>query len=87
MYSFLNTTSIMRNAGHIDALEWNFFLRGSPNDHSDQVNKCDFVTDKMWQGMHALEAEVHPNYKDLTKSFEDPSDRKIWKTIMETENP
>lgn len=88
MYSFLNTTSILRSAGFLDPLEWNFFLRGSPNDHSDQENKCDdLLTDKMWQNLYALEAEVHPNYKDITKSFEDPSDRKIWKNIMETENP
>jgi hypothetical protein len=47
----------------------------------------DFVSDTHWSGIVALESEVHFNFKDLTKSFCDESDMKIWKTIMETENP
>lgn len=34
LYSFLNTSSILRRNGDIDIDEWNFFLRGSANDYS-----------------------------------------------------
>lgn len=48
MYSFLNTSSILRKAGLIDMSEWQFFLRGSQNTYEDRPNKCDFITDKIW---------------------------------------
>lgn len=46
MYSFLNTTSILRKAGLIDITEWQFFLRGTMNLYAERPNKCDFITDK-----------------------------------------
>jgi dynein heavy chain, axonemal len=46
MYSFLNTTSILRKAGLIDITEWQFFLRGTMNLYTERPNKCDFITDK-----------------------------------------
>ena len=69
MYSFLNTSSILRKAGLIDMSEWQFFLRGSQNTYEDRPNKCDFITDKIWQQLIAIEEDVHYNFKDLTKSF------------------
>jgi hypothetical protein len=47
----------------------------------------DYIPEKVWQNLVALETEVHPNFKDITKSLEDPADRKTWKSIMDTENP
>lgn len=87
MYSFLNTVSIMRKDDEISTLEWNFFLRGSPNDYSSHNCRVDYISDTVWQNLVACETEVHPNFKDITKSMEDPADRKAWKSIMETENP
>jgi len=37
--------------------------------------------------MLALEEDVHYNFKDLSKSFQEPNDTKIWKSIMTSENP
>jgi len=87
MYSFLNTSSILRKAGLIDHQEWAYFLRGSTNTYPDRTNKCDFLSDKQWEQMIALEEDVHYNFKDLSKSFQEPNDTKIWKSIMTSENP
>lgn len=87
MYSFLNTTSILRRADAISAIEWAFFLRGSSNDYSEHQVRVEYVSEKTWQNLVALETEVHANFKDITKSMEDPADRKTWKLIMENENP
>jgi dynein heavy chain len=45
LYSFLNSSSILRRNGDIDIDEWNFFLRGSPADYSDREQKADYITD------------------------------------------
>lgn len=49
MFSFLNTSSILRKAGLIDMTEWSFFLRGTTNKYPEKENKCEFITDIMWE--------------------------------------
>jgi len=78
MYSFLNTSSILRKAGLIDITEWQFFLRGSMN-VTEKANKCDFISDKQWNQIIVLEEDIHYNFKDLSKSLQEPNDMKIWK--------
>merc|ERR1712166_1653436 len=56
MYSFLNTSSILRKAGLIDITEWQFFLRGSMN-VTENANKCDFISDKQWNQIIVLEED------------------------------
>jgi dynein heavy chain len=48
MYSFLNTTSILRRADAISAIEWAFFLRGSSNDYSEHQVRVEYVSEKTW---------------------------------------
>lgn len=43
LYSFLNTSSIMRAAGQIDDTEWGFFLRGGAG--SIQTDAPDFINE------------------------------------------
>lgn len=87
LYSFLNSTSILRRGDEINVDEWNFFLRGSPTDFTHHENKCsDFLPDATWYGLFGLE-ECAVNFKDITKSLQDTSDKIIWKEIMKTEDP
>jgi dynein heavy chain len=56
MYSFLNTTSIFRQAKKISQIEWNFFIRGSTTDFSESVKKpVDWLNDQHWNGILGLE--------------------------------
>jgi dynein heavy chain len=72
LYSFLNATSILRRTKKINIDEWNFFLRGSPTDFTKFENRIDFISDDVFNSLLGLE-ESHPNFKDIVKSFEDPS--------------
>ena len=72
LYSFLNATSILRRTNKINIEEWNFFLRGSPTDFGKFENRTDFINDDVFKNLLGLE-EAHVNFKDLVKSFEDPS--------------
>lgn len=72
LYSFLNATSILRRTKKINVDEWNFFLRGSPTDFTKFENRIDFISDDVFNSLLGLE-ESHPNFKDIVKSFEDPS--------------
>lgn len=86
LYSFLNTTSIGRRNGDIDADEWSFFLRGSLIDYSARENKIDYISQKQFISLCGLE-DCHTNFKNLIKSFEEVSDKVVWKDIMKSENP
>jgi dynein heavy chain, axonemal len=72
LYSFLNATSILRRFNKINVDEWNFFLRGSPSDFTKFENRIDFISDDVHKSLLGLE-ETHTNFKDIVKSFEDPS--------------
>lgn len=86
LYSFLNSSSILRRNGDIDIDEWNFFLRGSPADYSDKEKKADYITDEMHRGLCGLE-DAHVNFKGVLASFEDTSDKVIWKSYMNSDEP
>jgi len=78
LYSFLNTTSILRRSKDIDIDEWNFFLRGSLVDYSRNHNNIEYVDLQVFYSLCGLE-EVHSNYKNIIRSFEEPTDKVIWK--------
>lgn len=70
LYSFLNTSSILRRNGDIDIDEWNFYLRGSSNDYSQREKNIDFVSDDVFKALCGIE-DTHVNFKGLIDSFED----------------
>lgn len=76
----------MRRNGDIDIDEWNFYLRGSPNDYSHKEKNVDYINEELFYRLCGLE-EVHVNFKGLVASFEDTSDKVIWKSILSSEEP
>jgi dynein heavy chain len=87
LYSFLNTSAILKRESQITSEEWNVFLRGSPTDFREKENVAsDLIDDKVWQGLHGLE-ECHVNFKDICASFTDISDKPQWREIMKSETP
>lgn len=78
LYSFLNATSILRRSNDIDADEWNFFLRNSPTDYTKNEHKIDYIDHPTFLAVCGLE-DTHVNFKNLIRSFEDTSDKVIWK--------
>ena len=86
LYSFLNSTSILRRSGDIDIDEWNFFLRGSPTDYSSKEQKIDYIDQAVFFSLCGLE-ETHANFKNLVRSFEDTADKVIWKSILASDEP
>lgn len=72
LYSFLIATSILRKTSKINIDEWNFYLRGSPTDFSQHENKIEYISDELFYGLLGLE-ECHPNFKEISRSFQDPS--------------
>lgn len=86
LYSFLNASSILRRRNDIDAEEWSFFLRGSPDDFSKIEQKVEYIERETFQKLCAIEA-VHTNFKNLIKSFEDIADKAIWKSILSSDEP
>lgn len=84
LYSFLNSSSILRSRGDINIDEWNFFLRGSPSDFKKMENNIDYITKEIYDGLLGLE-ESHVNFRDLVKSFSDPTDKISWKDLMTKE--
>lgn len=81
LYSFLNASSILRTKKEINIDEWNFFLRGSPSDFKSHQNPIDYLDDERFYGLLGLE-ESHVNFRDLVKSFQDPTDKISWKDII-----
>lgn len=86
LYSFLNATSILRRTADITVDEWNFFLRGSPTDFSAEKNTCTYINDSIFPKILGLE-ECSAAFKDIYKSFCDPTDETIWKSILASEEP
>jgi len=86
LYSFLNASSILRTKNDINIDEWNFFLRGSPTDFRKVENPIDYVNKECHEGILGLE-EAHVNFRDLIKSFSDPTDKISWKDLMTKEDP
>lgn len=86
LYSFLNASSILRRQKDIDIDEWNFFLRGSPTDYSAVEQKVDYVDQGTFISLCGME-DAHVNFKSLVRSFEDTSDKVIWKSIMTSDEP
>jgi dynein heavy chain len=86
LYSFLNASSILRRNKDIDIDEWNFFLRGSPNDFSKVEQKVDYIDQQVFISLNGLE-ESHINFKNIIRSFEDTSDKVVWKSIMTSDEP
>jgi dynein heavy chain len=86
MFSFMNTSGILRRAGLISHDEWNFLLRGSVTDFRQQPNPIDYIDEATWHGLLGLQ-ESHPNFREIIKSFQDAGDKMTWKAIMREENP
>lgn len=86
LYSFLNASSIFRRDGEIDVDEWNFFLRGSIVDYSEVEQKIDYLNEDKFKSLCGIE-EAHVNFKNIIKSFEDTSDKVIWKSFMNSDEP
>lgn len=86
LYSFLNTTSIIRRDGAVSDDEWSFYLRGSVADYSAIEQKVDYVDGDKFKALCGLE-DAHPNFKGLIASFEDTSDKVIWKSYMSSDEP
>lgn len=84
LYSFLNASSIMRTRKEINIDEWNFFLRGSPTDFKSLPNPIDYIHEEVFWGLMGLE-ESHVHFKDIVKSFSDPTDKISWKDVMTKE--
>jgi dynein heavy chain len=86
LYSFLNASSILRRNADIDNDEWQFFLRGSSNDYSKVQQKIDYIDRSVFVNLCGIE-EVHANFKNIVRSFEDLSDKVTWKAIMSSDEP
>jgi len=82
----MNTANILRRSSLISVDEWNFFLRGSVTDFRSIPNNVDYIDEATWHGILGLQ-ETHPNFRDISKSFQDAGDKMTWKTIMREENP
>ena len=70
LYSFLNTTSILKRSENISIDEWNFFLRGSATDYSHIPKDVEYVSDEIFKKLLGLE-ECHQNFQGIVNSFKD----------------
>jgi dynein heavy chain len=86
LYSFLNTTSILKRSNDIDIDEWNFFLRGSLVDYTQKEHRVDYLDQAKVISLFGLE-DAHVNFKNLVRSFEEASDKVIWKSLLASEEP
>ena len=86
LFSFLNTVQILRRSGDITPDEWNIYLRGSASDFKSFPNEIDYISDALFHKLLGLE-EAHFSFKDISKSFKDPTDSAIWKKILTADNP
>lgn len=76
----------MRRSGDITPDEWNVYLRGSSSEFKSFPNEIDYISDIIFHKLLGLE-EAHFSFKDITKSFKDPSDASTWKKILTADNP
>jgi dynein heavy chain len=70
LYAFLNTSSILKRGGDISVDEWNFFLRGSATDFSQNINDIPYISQETYQKLYGLE-ETHNNFVGIINSFRD----------------
>jgi dynein heavy chain len=70
LYSFLNSSSILKRSNDITIDEWNFFLRGSSTDFSASVRDVDYISDEVYKKLLGLE-ESHGNFVGILNSFKD----------------
>lgn len=70
LYAFLNASSILKRGGDIGIDEWNFFLRGSSTDFSQNENDIDFISQALYVKLLGLE-ETHTNFLGIVNSFKD----------------
>ena len=70
LYSFLNSSSILKRSNDITVDEWNFFLRGSSTDFSASVRDVDYISDEVYKKLLGLE-ESHGNFVGILNSFKD----------------
>jgi dynein heavy chain len=54
MFSFMNTSGILRRSNLISVDEWNFFLRGSVTDFRSTQNPVDYIDEATWYGLLGL---------------------------------
>jgi dynein heavy chain len=54
MFSFMNTSGILRRSNIISVDEWNFFLRGSVTDFRSIQNPVDYIDEATWYGLLGL---------------------------------
>merc|ERR1719498_300245 len=86
LYSFLNTTQILRRAEKIGVAEWNFYLRGSAENNPTEPNPLDFVNEATYFKIFHIE-KAHPNFVGLLDSFKDAIHAETWKKMMVSEDP
>ena len=86
LYSFLNASAILRRGGDITPDEWGSFLRGSTTDFSENKNELDYMNEETWHKVLGLE-EANFAFKDISQSFKDENDKKIWESILNSETP
>lgn len=86
LYSFLNASAILRRSGDITPDEWGSFLRGSTTDFSENKNEMDYMNEETWHKVLGLE-EANYAFKDISQSFKDENDKKIWESILNSETP
>ena len=55
-------------------------------DYSKNEQKIDYIEKSTFLALCGLE-EAHPNFKNLVRSFEDTSDKIIWKSIVASDEP
>jgi dynein heavy chain, axonemal len=70
LYSFLNSSSILKRSGDISIEEWNFFLRGSTTDFSAQVKDVEYISEDVFRKLLGLQ-ECHPAFQGILDSFKD----------------
>lgn len=86
LYSFLNTSSILKRSENISVDEWNFFLRGSATDYSHMTKDIDYISEAIYKKLCGLE-ECHQNFQGILNSFKDRVDAVSWQDILKSEEP
>lgn len=84
LYSFLNTTGIIRRDGWITFNEWNYFVRGPMIKHIDST--VPYIDNLTYLRIKGLE-EIHANFIGISGSFEDAADSVYWKDVVTSNEP
>eukprot|EP00898_Chlorokybus_atmophyticus_P006606 jgi/Chlat1/6947/Chrsp52S06617 len=89
LFSFLLCTSILRDAGTIAPVEWNFLLRGPIATGSlppRPSSTSPWLTEAMWKGVVYLDANVSA-FRGLAEDFTTSDGASRWKAFYETAEP